>query len=310
MIRKSGNLTNRINLDYNSLLGSAYLKLRNRSLKKGLSKSLVIPYVIKHANDLLKSQDSVTILDIGCSKGDMLNSINKQLSNNKISLIGADFNESLLQKARKSYKDIKFIKHDITSDNTLNFDVDIALCVNTLHEVYSLYAWNGTFDENIGRKYLHKSLKNIISSIKPGGYFILFDGVESDSHTEDEIIFRVKSEEAIKLMHKFQAEYLPLNVKIEHINDNIYKTDSKSFTRFITKYRFLTNETWELEKVESYQYFTEDEFEVAFDKLGLETETIMLLNPNINKWRSIIEILPDNYSFPNEHILIIGRKTA
>ena len=82
----------------------------------------------------------------------------------------------------------------------------------------------------------------------------------------------------------------------------------RDFTRYITKSIFLDKRLWQTERLESYQYFNEDEFRQAFARVGLVIDELRTLTVNYEKWRSEVEIETSGMDFPVEHILILARK--
>ena len=78
------------------------------------------------------------------------------------------------------------------------------------------------------------------------------------------------------------------------------------FTRYITKSIFLDKRLWQTERLESYQYFTQAEFEAAFASLGLRIAHLRTLTVDYEKWRSEVEILSPGVDYPAEHILILA----
>jgi hypothetical protein len=81
-----------------------------------------------------------------------------------------------------------------------------------------------------------------------------------------------------------------------------------NFTRYITKSIFLGKPLWQTERLESYQYFSLDEFRTAFARQGLEIIELRTLTINIDKWRHKVEIFSPDEDFPDEHVLILARK--
>ena len=72
---------------------------------------------------------------------------------------------------------------------------------------------------------------------------------------------------------------------------------------YITKSIFLDKRLWRTERLESYQYFTQAEFEAAFASLGLRIAHLRTLTVDYEKWRSEVEIVSPGVDFPAEHIL-------
>jgi SAM-dependent methyltransferase len=294
---------------FSSKLGKYYLKLRKKSLTLGLSKSTVIPYVLKYIDDFSSNPNYIPqIVDFGCSEGYMMNEI-YQMSHREISLTGIDFNDSIVKTAAEHYPFMDFYDKDIFLDTLkeLESSVDIAICINTLHEIYSFYGANGHFSHERGKQAVITSLKNICSTLKPGAVLILFDGIEPSEPNKD-ITVKFKTKKSENNFIQFAKEYMPYAVKYEHVDKQTYKVDSRGFTKFITKYRFFDSLVWELEREETYQYFTEQEFISVLNELGLTMESESFLSPNLGEWNDLVEILDQHSKFPTEHVMLIGKK--
>lgn len=304
--------TERETMSYDTELGKHYLLLRRKSLLSGLSKSNTIPYVLKYVEALsAASNNSIPhIVDLGCSEGDILNEINNYTRDKVISLTGIDYNRSIIQKAKEKYPSIDFVQKDIFQDSMKEFrnNIDIAIAINTLHEIFSFYGMNGNFNPDKGIKAVLEAIEKIRKMLKKNGIFVLFDGIEHSTPKDKLVKIKLKDKEVEENLHKFAREYVPYHIEINKIDELIYEMSSRDFTRFITKYRFLENTVWNLEREESYQYFNKIQFIQNLKKLGFKIEALNLLSPNIGTWADKVEILTENESFPYEHILIIGRK--
>lgn len=301
---------NRAEMAYNTQLGQYYLLQRKKSLELGLSKSLTIPYAINYLNQADSQSNVPTIIDFGCSDGTVLNHINKAFSDKVLQIVGMDFNPSVLKKAKRDHPKFNFHSLDIVDGGANNYRnmADVALLINTLHEIFSLYSYNGNFNPEKGYIAIDKAIKNITSTIKPGGIFILFDGVESYSDLSNKVTLELKNKKVETKLLLFQKEYKPYPINIKRVGKLQYEMSLKAFTRFITKYRFLGNIVWDLEREESYQYFNKFEFRQLFEKNNLQIEAINLISPNLGKWTDIVKILDPKITFPYEHILLIGKK--
>lgn len=314
--KKSAIAEKRAKMKYTSPTSLHYLSLRKKSLTVGLTKARVIPYVLNYIRNIIaKPKEIPAIADFGCSEGLMLGRIKEIFDETHptypIDYYGFDYNKSLIENASKANSGIKFRQADLTKSNSLkkySNRFDVVIVVNTLHEIFSFYSFNGTFDEKKGKRYLLKSLKTIIETLKPGGKLIIFDGVEHSARLNKQITIKLQSKEAILALKKFQKNYKPIKVKLDWISKNTAKIDIKTFTRFITKTIFLNTPVWKMEQEEMYQYFTTQEYEDTLNKLGLTIEARDLLSPNLKTWHSFAKIEDSGISYPNEHILIVGSK--
>ena len=101
------------------------------------------------------SDSHVKILDLCCGTGDIINLIRKKYPNSEIT--GIDFSENMLDIAKSKFKDINFIKQDISKDKLPFSDNSFDLCTisfglrnvenmtSVLKEIYRVLEPNGTF---------------------------------------------------------------------------------------------------------------------------------------------------------------------
>jgi hypothetical protein len=298
----------RKSLSFDSLIGQSYLELREQSLKMGLTKSASIPYILRCILETKKNH--LIIADYGCSDGSFANHVNQMCNSSKtIDFYGIDFNQSVLEIAKKKYDKLTFINKNLYLDNLddLTAKFDVAYAINTFHEVYSFYGMNGKFDHEKGINAVMTSLKNVIKTIKKGGFLIIFDGLESQN-ADQKAKIRFKSTKSLSDFEKFNKTYKPIQENVLQTSEMTFEMSYRYFTRFITKSRFINEPVWQLEQDESYQYFNTNEYLIALKRIGLEIETINTLSPNLGEWSHLVEILDDKLFFPEEHILIVAKK--
>lgn len=296
-------------LSFNDEIGKEYIRLRRVSLKTGTSKSIAISYAIKYLSET-KIKRPLHVADFGCFDGEFLSQFKNMSGIDKESrLYGFDYNESLLDLGRKNIPGIEYYKKDLFTDSFNEYKdlFDIGFCVNTLHEIYSFHSKNGVFNHKKGINSVMKSIENMTSTIKDGGILIIFDGVAS-IHRDKMVTIGIKSEKDLKLFNKFFNEYQFNKIDYKQVDKFTFSMKYSTFTKFITKYRFLDNIVWQIESEECYQYFTPYEFKDALKKVGLQTYEMSLLSPNTGKWSKIVDIIGEKFNFPDEHILIIGKK--
>jgi SAM-dependent methyltransferase len=301
----------RQNMSFASDLGKYYLELRKKSLELGSSKAKSIPYIINYIQEFSRNGAAkLKVVDFGCSDGIFLNNI-ASMCPKGIEFTGIDYNESVLDLAKKSYQDLKFLKKDLYNDSVeeISNNFDLAYSINTLHEIFSFYGANGILNFSKGKQAVETSFKNIAKTIRKDGILILFDGIES-WRRDSEVTIELLTDEAEVNFLKFAKEYKPLSIEYLSQGDRKYKMKYQYFTRFITKYRFLNTPVWNLECEESYQYFNRYEFIDMFVNNGFKIESISMISPNIGEWSKHVRVLEHDQYYPEEHILIVGRKIS
>ncbi len=89
----------------------------------------------------------------------------------------------------------------------------------------------------------------------------------------------------------FVREYHPINITYREL-ESPYRTElsQRDFTRYITKSIFLGKGLWRTERLESYQYFNQDEFLAAIDGVGLAVAEQRMLTVDEEKWSRQVQI--------------------
>jgi hypothetical protein len=153
------------------------------------------------------------------------------------------------------------------------------------------------------------ALAGAAGCLKPGGHLVLFDGLEPPGDIAQRLRIRFQHWQARRRFDTFVREYQPFHITPQETGDPLcVEISRRDFTRYITKSIFLEKKLWQTERMESYQYFNENEFRQAFADLGLAIVELRTLTVNYEKWRSEVEIETSGIDFPAEHILIIAIK--
>ena len=139
------------------------------------------------------------------------------------------------------------------------------------------------------------------------GLLLLFDGLEQESPMMRTVEFKILNQDTFAKFQQFINEYKAFPISFNKLSDNSIKCNLFDFTRFITKLRFIDTPTWEIEKYESYQYFTESEFKALFNDNDMAIIDCSQFICDISLWQKNIEIL-NNCPFPEECFYILGRK--
>lgn len=250
------------------------------------------------------------ILDIGCGEGYVIDYLSRQI-NTAVEFWGLDKNKEALRNARVMLQNdnkhrFSFIEKNIDNpfwiDNLGSFDV--VLCVNIFHEIYSNLMIQKTLD--INRKFF-LIINKLFKLVDHGGLILLFDGIEQDCPFFKNVEFKITDEETMRKFDIFVKEYKAIPISFEKSSNGIIKGNLKDFTRFITKLRFIASQTWEIERYESYQYYTEKEFSNLFLNNKMTVVDNAKFICNIKEWQEHVTILND-VRFPEECYYIIGKK--
>jgi hypothetical protein len=140
---------------------------------------------------------------------------------------------------------------------------------------------------------------------------VLFDGLEPGGDLDRVIQIHFRDALIRQDFEMFVRQFRPLHITFKQLGDPLsVELSTRDFTRFITKSIFLRKGLWESERLQSYQYFTEEDYRQSLARLGLDISILQTLTVNEEKWRALVDIITPGVSFPEEHILILAKKNA
>ncbi len=272
--------------------------------------------VILQASRLIRqSSHPMRVLEAGCGEAQIIGALmdaHGSPSGEQAS-VGIDRDINALAVARKNFPGIRFLAGDFTDKALLQSlgQFDLLLLVNALHHVFS-----DAFDPKLceidvskGKTNVHTSFADLTKTLKPGGYLILFDGLEANGPPESPIQIRFRNPEAWQKFQTFACEYKPFRIHYQQDGAGQVTLSLRDFTRYVTKIIFLGKPLWDRERQESYQYFNEDEMRQMFAQNGLIIQEFRLLSVDYDHWLQDVEILTPDVEFPPEHVIITAQKT-
>jgi len=298
----------------NSAFWDFYWEMRLQSLQN-LGKKEAVLAASKLIRKIGQSQGPVRLLELGCGEGQIIGVLvdgHAQMPSISAS-VGIDYVAESVEKCRRTYPGMKFVLGDFTDPALLESlgQFELVILVNALHEVYS-----ATFSDSLGevdvpaaKKRAFKAFAGAVERVVPGGYLLLFDGLEPPGDPRDKVRIHFLTPQALEHFQTFAREYRPFKISARPLGSP-YRVElsRRDFTRYITKSIFLGKGLWQTERLESYQYYNQDEFRTAFTQNGLEIREIRTLTVDEEKWRRAVRIESPHVRFPEEHILIIGQK--
>ena len=256
----------------------------------------------------------VRLLELGCGDAQIIGALveaHAQTAGVSQS-VGVDYVPAQVERARRLYPGMRFVEGDFTDPALLEplGQFEIVLLVNALHEVFSAgYTEElGEVDTPAAKQRAEEALASAIERVRPGGYLVLFDGLEPDVKPGENIRIHFVDRQAREHFETFAREYRPFRITFTPLSGGGVELSWRDFTRYITKSIFLGKPKWTTERFESYQYFTEREFRAAFSRLGLPIRELRTLTVNEEKWRRVVEIQSPGVGFPAEHIIIVAQK--
>jgi SAM-dependent methyltransferase len=257
----------------------------------------------------------VRMLELGCGEGQIIGPLfqaHAQVRSIDTS-VGVDYKSQSLGVCRHNYPALHFVEGDFTNAQLLERlgQFEIVLLVNALHEVFSATYSDalGEVDIPAAKERAERALYGAIACIKTSGYLVLFDGLETSGDPQQKLLIRFHTLKAKDDFLTFVNEYRPFRITYGLVGDAFtVELSWRDFTRYITKSIFLGKPLWQSERLESYQYFNEDEFRRALTRAGLLIRELRTLTVDYEKWHNLVEIITPGYDFPAEHILILAQK--
>jgi SAM-dependent methyltransferase len=256
------------------------------------------------------------LLELGCGEGQIIGALvegHAQVPGINQS-VGIDYLATSIATCRKTYPQMHFIEANFTDPALLAGlgSFEMVLMVNALHEVFtSGYSQRlGEIDVPAAKLKAEQTLASAVNLIAPQGYLLLFDGLEMPGDPRQKVRLHFLNRQAREHFETFAREYRPFHIRFSECDGPQHvELTQRDFTRYITKSIFLGKALWKTERLESYQYFTQDEFRAAVARVGLEIRELRTLTVDEEKWNAQVEIETPGVRFPEEHILIIAQRS-
>ena len=257
------------------------------------------------------------VLELGCGEAQIVGTLldaHAQLCTTQ-PVVGVDYNARSLATCRRDFPGMRFLEGDFTDPKLLASlgHYDLLLLVNALHEVFSFTfsAELGEVDVEHAKQRVEQALGDAARCLEPGGWLLLFDGLEPPGDPRQSLRIRFVTAQARAHFETFAQTYHPFQIRYQNTDDALaVRLSQRDFTRYITKSIFLGKRLWDTERSESYQYFTESEFRAAFARQGLKIIELRTLTVNADKWSRQVRIETPGVDFPTEHIMITAQRVA
>jgi len=294
-----------------------YWEVRLRPMEN-LGKQVAILAASRRIRLLAQQIDHpLRLLELGCGEGQVIGTLldaHFQLCASQTS-VGVDYNAQSLAHCQRDYAGLRCVEGDFTDPDLLAGlgKFELVLLVNALHEVFSdsFSPELGEIDIPVAKQRVEQALAGAAGCLEPGGTLVLFDGLEPPGDPRQILRIRFHDYQVRQEFENFVEQYHPLRIAYREVESPLcVELSRRDFTRYITKSIFLGKQLWETERLQSYQYFTEEEYRAAFARQGLEIFELRTLTMNDEKWRYRVEIDTSEFKFPDEHILILAQQVA
>ena len=257
----------------------------------------------------------VRILELGCGEGQIIGTLVEGHAQVKSihESVGIDYNPRSIEACRRRFPMMRFVDGDFTLAETLDAlgQFEMVMMVNALHEVFSdSYSQDlKEVDVPAAKQNVLRALTGAAAKLAVGGHLLLFDGLEMMGDIHRKVRLKFRTPQAREHFLTFVSEYHPFKISFRELGSPYrIELSQRDFTRYITKSIFLGKGLWRTERLESYQYFNQDEFLAAIAQVGLTIVEQRTLTVDEEKWSRQVQIESRGVSFPEEHILIIAQK--
>lgn len=292
-----------------------YWEVRLKELNLGKREAILAASKLIRKLTAEQPNRAVRLLEFGCGEGQIIGALveaHAQIRAIQTS-VGIDYIHQSILTCRHDHPGMQFIEGDFTAPDVLaNLgQFDIVLLVNALHEVFTAGFSQrlGEIDVPAAKQAVERALSGAVEHLSPGGWVVLFDGLETNGDLQERIRLRFCNGQARAHFKTFAREYHPFRITYRETGDpNCIELSRRDFTRYITKSIFLGKALWQTERLESYQYFTEAEFRAAFARQGLVIRDLRTLTVDAEKWQRQVQIETPRVVFPIEHIMILAQK--
>jgi SAM-dependent methyltransferase len=285
---------------------SSYYAYLTERMDRGESKNIVMPTVVDLITQHLETKTNVSVLDMGCFNGAMLNQIRTltpERLRSRVSYNGAEIDESLVSDGRKRYPSLNFEQADLTGSITHLGLHDIVILSNVLHEVVP----NESESVNILETAVGNTVRKVATITIEGGSLVVLDGIKPDEDTR-EVVLKHTSAETLHQYNLFAEEYMAFEVHAEDVEDRETKTRVKDLAAFLTKARYLTEEYWQIERQQLYQFFTRDQFIRTIESSGFSIERFEPQRFSDEQKASLFDSVTPAVEIPAKNVLIVARR--
>lgn len=257
------------------------------------------------------------LLELGCGEGQVIGQLldAHAQSCSLPASVGVDYNPQSLARLHRDYPALEYVEGDFTDPELLDRlgKFELVILVNALHEVFSdTYSPElGEIDIPAAKLQVKKALVGAVSCLESGGWLVLFDGLEPTGDPNQTVRIHFQDHQVRQEFEIFVRQYHPFRVTYQEIDGPMtIELSRRDFTRYVTKTIFLGKQLWETERLQSYQYFTEEEFRKVLASEGLLISELIAMTMNEEKWNRMVDIETPGFRFPEEHILILAQLTG
>ena len=298
-----------------------YLADMMASCKIKEGKGMVMDKAAQEIETLLAQGAKVAVFSIGCGQDIELRVLKERFPDNpNITYMATDVNPDIIDEAKQAASGVHYSRRDIVGGNLSDLAgrFDVVFVVNVGHEIFSVYGredqdTSKPVDVELGKKYVRKTMENVKPLLKPHGRLLWYDGTEVADDERDEMIsIRFKNKDTRKKFYRFAKEFLPKKIRFKKILFGLFrnrvKLSKQDFLRFVCEYLYVDDPRWDVEREESWQYYSIKEAVKVLSELGF-TVRVYNFTPSrqTKRWNQDIAILTRDVDFPKIVLFLDAR---
>ncbi len=220
---------------------------------------------MNHKQILLNYITGKSILDIGPGSGGLMDLIEENLPDKKVT--GVDFSQNVVEALQKR-KMIDCRKWDIVHGNALELtktfehgEVDTVIFSSVLHELFSYIPFEG---KKFNVKTVSTALKSAYDILPKGGRIIIRDGIKTAPENQNRIL-RFRSDEGLIFLQRYVKDFCGRQIKYEVTGHNEVIMPVNDAMEFLYTYTW-GEESYIHEVQEQFGYFTPGEYKKCISK--------------------------------------------
>jgi SAM-dependent methyltransferase len=275
-------------------------------------------YKEKKIDELLQKHRPASIehmIDIGCGTCELIFHYQKEFRVKSVTCM--DYDKSVIDKLKSKYSSmsVQWRVADVFELGKEQKKYDLVFLLDMIHEVYSFYGRpNGQLsqpiDHALGLTAVCNLLDNITQATLPGGCIIITDNVLSEENKDVRI--RLNNQGVIDAIHYFLREYPTRKITANFVKQDELIIKSQDLCVLLTQYNKIKNQNWDrwnVEKMETHQYFSLSEYQNEFSRRGFTVHALVETPPEADlEWREDFSVIEGLSQLPHKRITLLAKK--
>lgn len=257
------------------------------------------------------------MIDIGCGTCDLLFRLRDKLQARSLTLM--DYDSAVIASLKSQYPDetVEWVVADIFEIGESRKKYDLIFLLDMIHEVYSFYGRpnrevSQPIDHALGVKAVEAILDNVTEICAEGGGIVITDNVLTDE--EIDLVVDVRNDKALVAVRYFLDNYPTRRISVDWLSSNRMRINSRDFCVLLTQYNKIKAEDfdrWNVEKMETHQYYSLAEYRAAFARRGFVIHAeIGTPNDAEQEWNEDFAMVSGLATLPPKRITLLATPEA